>query len=101
MTRRTARWIAVSVLAIVPLQAGARTFRALRAGRSHTLAVDGAGGVWGWGDNRSFQLGVDVERYDVLSPRPLGLSDMSTVVAGLDHSLAMAADGTVWRWGGA
>ncbi|MFB9991498.1 RCC1 domain-containing protein [Deinococcus oregonensis] len=54
----------------------------------HSLALNSAGAVVGWGTNAYGQLTV-----------PAGLSGAVAVAAGYVHSLALKADGTVVAWG--
>lgn len=81
---------------------------AVSAGQHHTLALDGDGRVWAWGNNTFGQLGDGRWGLDAHSPIPrpvLGpeghgfLENVVSVAAGWDHSVALLADGTVWAWG--
>ncbi len=68
-------------------------FKAIAAGRMHTLALKhGDGTVLGWGDN---SWGYPVGQSTV----PAGLSNVVAIASGLYHNLALNADGTVVAWG--
>ena len=67
------------------------------------LALDTAGGLWGWGDNTSGQLGTGT-----LGPLPapgygkVALPKGATVVQaaiGAGHGLALDLQGNLWGWG--
>jgi alpha-tubulin suppressor-like RCC1 family protein len=64
----------------------------------HGVAVNQSGEMFGWGSNRSFQLGDDhgdrktVERIE-------GISGVKAVAIGPGFTLALKQDGTVWSWG--
>ena len=73
-------------------------FRAVAAGKEHSLAVKSDGTVWAWGGNSFGQLG-DGTRINRSSPvRIHGLTDIVSVAAS-NHSLALRNDGTLWAWG--
>ena len=87
---------------------------AVAAGRGHSLALDGNGALWAWGDNRWGQLGNGESRTPastcVMPDGPAGharivptkvdlAAPVIAMAAGSDHSLALTADGTVWSWG--
>ncbi|WP_158616757.1 MopE-related protein [Corallococcus sp. CA054B] len=62
-------------------------------------AVLPTGNVWGWGANRSNQLGY---RSDYLHPAPIfesELKDVTSLAIGDSHGLALKQDGTVMSWG--
>ena len=76
----------------------------------HTLAAKTDGSVWGWGDNRSGQLGqtlasqcgtsVDAMFSCATSPvRIPNLPVIRAVAAGNGQSLALDEDGKVWGFG--
>jgi alpha-tubulin suppressor-like RCC1 family protein len=90
------------------------------AGRFHTLAIDGSGGLWAWGANSFGQLGdgtttrrtspvriwsrpcEDCELYPCECPGPAIWSDLpgiKQVSAGNAHTLALKTDGSLWAWG--
>lgn len=73
--------------------------QAMSSGDSHTLALDGQGGVKAWGSNIVGQLG-DGTTNPRSSPAPVpGLQGIVQVAAGINGSAALAMDGTVWMWG--
>ena len=58
----------------------------VRAGGEHSLALDGAGNVWAWGDNQYGQVGNGTTT-DVLLPINV-LAGITQISAGSFHSLA-------------
>jgi len=91
--------------------------KAITAGRAFSLALDGDGRLWAWGDNRSGQLGNGVPSHPVGPsvftcysrgdtgtgqpfPTQVALAEeVISVVAGGDHALALTKSGQVWSWG--
>ena len=77
----------------------------LAAGWRHSVAVDGDGHLWAWGENRLGQLGsgdfaARRSPTPVMGPRNTGsLDDVVAVSAGMHHTLAIRGDGTIWAWG--
>ena len=79
------------------------------AGPTHTLALDGDGHVWAWGDNTYGQLGdgsTSDNGYARLVKDSAGTGLLSNIVmisaggeATNGRSMALAADGTIWVWG--
>jgi alpha-tubulin suppressor-like RCC1 family protein len=79
------------------------------AGSVHTLALDGEGHVWSWGNNTYGQLGdggTTHNGYAKMVRNAAGtdvLEDIVFVSAGGEGtqgtSLAVAIDGTIWVWG--
>ena len=74
----------------------------LVCGRYHTLALQGDGSVWAWGDNVNGQLGL---RFSLLwTNRPARIPSIDNIASLAPgclayHCLAMAADGALWAWG--
>ncbi len=78
---------------------------AVAAGNNHSLALDGDGTVWAWGDGSSGQLG-NGSGNSILLPAKVKnfngvgtLSDVIAIAAGNGYSVALKKDGTVWAWG--
>jgi hypothetical protein len=72
---------------------------AIAAGGKHSLAVSKDGTVYGWGENRSGQLG-DGTVINRLAPVLVrGITNAIAVAAAYDFSVALLADGTVTSWG--
>lgn len=67
-------------------------------GQYHSLAVDGGGTVWAWGDNSSGQLGTG-STTGARSPVKAGAPAATAVAAGLQSSAALTRTGTVSTWG--
>ena len=87
---------------------GLEDVAAIAAGTDHNLALDRAGVVWGWGENRYGQAGSDVpprncdRSEDPCRPAPArvpGLGRITAIAAGPAHSVALDEDGAVWAWG--
>lgn len=73
--------------------------KTIAGGTAHSLAVDGLGQVWGWGENEWYQLGTVAEA-DVSVPRQVeGFERIVAVAAGASHSLALDDQGQVWGVG--
>lgn len=77
----------------------------LGAGRDHSLAVDTAGRLWGWGRKEYGQLGdgiggaTEPDRGDPREiPHPDGRK-WAAATGGADHTLAIDEDGALWAWG--
>lgn len=77
-------------------------FRSISLGRDHGCAVDAAGAVWCWGDDRAGMsrggAGGPPVTTPVRVPVPAAVVE---VAAGSDATCARAADGAAWCWGGA
>lgn len=84
----------------------------LACGKEFVLALKSDGTVWGWGINRSFEMGQEEkESYAYHSPgmkaeinyvQPVqipSLSDIRDIAAGESYALAAKKDGTVLGWG--
>lgn len=74
------------------------------AGSRHTMAITDGGTLWGWGHNRSGQLGLGTGGYweDEHSYRltPVQIMEnVSRVSAGSVHTMAITYDGELWGWG--
>ena len=92
-----------SGVACVPFNIG--TTGSISAGREHSLAVDGNGNVWAWGDqlgdgtttSRSNPVPVCARGSGATCER-LNIGRTGSVSAGV-HSLAVDFVGNVWAWG--
>jgi alpha-tubulin suppressor-like RCC1 family protein len=89
-------WLLVAACLSLSVHAEAAT---VAAGASHTVVVDGSGGVWTWGRNNWGQLGNGTLTTSLLPLQVSGVSGVVAVAAGEFHTLALAADGRVWAWG--
>ncbi|OSX80946.1 hypothetical protein BU14_0031s0115 [Porphyra umbilicalis] len=73
---------------------------------THTLATDGDGAVWGWGDNAAGALVLDAGVRFVGTPRRLpafvdvAVAAVYTAADGCGACAALTADGGVLVWGG-
>lgn len=72
---------------------------AIAAGGNHSLAVDGNGEVWAWGQNDFGQLGDSTVANRSTPVKVKHLSGIIQVAAGTNHSVALKHDGAVWAWG--
>jgi alpha-tubulin suppressor-like RCC1 family protein len=72
---------------------------AIAAGGNHSLAVDGNGEVWAWGQNDFGQLGDSTIANRSTPVKVKHLNNVIQVAAGANHSLALKSDGSVWAWG--
>ncbi|RXJ02245.1 hypothetical protein DS745_07605 [Anaerobacillus alkaliphilus] len=68
-------------------------------GDSYSIALNGDGTVWTWGDNEYGQLGDNTNSRRSTPIQVRGLVDIIDVSAGGRHSLALRNDGSVWVWG--
>ncbi len=74
---------------------------AIAAGTRHSLALDPAGKIWAWGDNRAGQVGNGDPNHTVLQPELIALEDIQclTLAAGDTYNLSMDTTGLAWEWG--
>lgn len=64
------------------------------------IGLKSDGTIWGWGDNTSYQLGLE-DRSSRTTPVQIGTdNDWKQVSLGSSHCLALKKDGTLWGWGG-
>jgi alpha-tubulin suppressor-like RCC1 family protein len=89
----------VDAFDLVQVAPGLR-FRSVSAGAYHVLGVDLDGGLVGWGDNGSGELGVGSPP-QIVSPRSIGPGYRVAVAPDYrgTWSLALKTDGTLWGWG--
>ena len=72
----------------------------VRAGKSHSLALDDSWQVWAFGRDILGQLGEGSTWIDRNTPTLLPtLPPIVSIAAGEDHNLAADVDGRVWAWG--
>ena len=90
----------------IPTQIGSATnwvpHKVSSSGGDATLAVNAAGELYGWGDNRSGQLGDGTKTVHSV-PVQIG-SDTNWAMAevcGSGATVAIKTDGTLWSWGAA
>jgi hypothetical protein len=71
----------------------------ISCGLEHSLALTESGRVFGWGDNYSGQLGVDVRRSS--EPIIIKLNDLKIqkISCGWNHSLLLSYDGDIYAFG--
>lgn len=73
----------------------------LALGERHVLLLKSDGGLWGWGQNTSGQLGDGTPQSgynEVSTPVYLG-NGYIKITAARKHSLAIKSDGSLWGWG--
>jgi hypothetical protein len=69
------------------------------AGEHHAMAIDGAGKLYGWGNNFRGQVG-DGTFIQRESPVPVSIGGCVIAVScGLTHTIALRSDGIVYSWG--
>ncbi len=95
----------LSDVAIVTIQ-NLPSVSSIDAGERHVLALTKHGKVYGWGDNKNGQLGVEPTDQLRRSRKPILVSGLQNVVSiaaqgstNFGFSGAVKADGTVWMWG--
>ncbi len=88
-------------ISTVTVEASATTFVSISAGERHSLALDGSGNAWAWGNNDSGQLGDGTTGIRVVpgAVSMPGNVTFTAVSAGLYHSLALDESGNAWAWG--
>jgi hypothetical protein len=74
-------------------------FVEVAAGGSHTCARTSDGGVYCWGENHSYELGVAGVRSAARPVRVPGVSRAVAIATGAHHTCAVLADGSVVCWG--
>jgi alpha-tubulin suppressor-like RCC1 family protein len=92
---------------LVPAHVGINV-QQVAGGLSHSLVLDSAGAVWGYGNNQFGQLGdgTTTSTFSIpiipvatdLSMLPAGVT-ITKVAVGTNNSVALASDNTVWTWG--
>jgi len=86
-----------------PIQVGSgKDWVVAAAGGDSSLGLKNQGSLWGWGNNRSGQLGLGNRGpYGVkVVPTRVGVAgDWSAIACGGFDTLALKADGSLWAWG--
>ncbi len=85
----------------VPVRvSGLTNMVAIAAGANHSLALDGGGQLWAWGDDEYEQLGDGGVAYGANLPmQVVGLTNIISIAAGTEASVAVDANGNLWQWG--
>ena len=77
-----------------------RDWSAVACGGEHSLALKTDGTLWGWGSNRSGQLGLGHDMNLLGPPCRVGRDcDWWQIACGGSYSVAIRRDGTLWQWG--
>ncbi len=85
--------------------AGLPSIKALAAGGSFSLALDGSGNVWSWGSGALGdgtpigQPGAPGRATPMKVLDRAGTTPVIAIAAGREHALALTSDGTVLAWG--
>jgi alpha-tubulin suppressor-like RCC1 family protein len=79
--------------------AGLSGIVSVAAGNDNSYALRGDGTLYGWGDNRTAQVGAGVRGDRPEAVQTVGLTAITSVAAGNSFSMAVRSDGTLWAWG--
>ncbi len=92
-----------------PLEDNTTKWKAVAAGRVHTVGIDSDGTLWSWGKNESGQLGdgttinkstpVRVKQTTEAGPLADNTTEWKAVSAGYNHTAGIDIDGSFWSWG--
>jgi alpha-tubulin suppressor-like RCC1 family protein len=77
------------------------SFTAIAVGALHSLAIDGVGHAWAWGQGRGGQLGNGGRQetsIPVAVTMPQGVA-FAAIAANLTGDLALDRNGNAWTWG--
>jgi len=79
------------------------SFKAISAGSNFSIALDGSGDIWAWGNSANGRLGNNSTSGNISTPFklitvPAGTSFQS-IVAGDGTTLALDTVGNIWAWG--
>jgi len=80
---------------------GSGTWRAVVAGRVHTLGLSQEGVLYSWGQGSSGQLGLadSVQHPEPVEVKELKGAKISSIGAGASTSFAVTSVGELWAWG--
>eukprot|EP00347_Sterkiella_histriomuscorum_P016162 403354247 len=76
-------------------------FTDIRAGSSHTLALNDQGQIYSWGHGMAGQLGID-QRQNSIEPQLIHINKriyFKKISAGVAHSSAISVTGQLFMWG--
>ncbi len=84
----------------VRVQQGGTTWKAVVAGKNHTVGIaeDGTLLSWGWNLNGQLGDGTTIGRTMPVRVQKIGTT-WKAVAAGGTHTVGIAEDGTLWSWG--
>jgi alpha-tubulin suppressor-like RCC1 family protein len=97
-----AQYNIASVLTPVSIAGAVKTFCAISAGATHTIAIDKNGRAWGWGVDLNGQLGLNSRLFYITTPMSLyGNKTFCKIQinTGATFSTAIDYQGRVWSWG--
>jgi len=87
---------------LVPTRVDGANYAAISAGRTHAMAMDGSGALFGWGNNGSHQLGLGVDSPSTqvfVAQRIGGASNWASITANDNVSMAIDGGGELYGWG--
>jgi len=82
--------------------AGFNGITAISAGTIHSMALDGQGNVWTWGNGGNGRLGHGGTAQENRPRMITGITSFNRIMeikAGHDHNIALDESGNVWTWG--
>jgi alpha-tubulin suppressor-like RCC1 family protein len=77
----------------------ATTWAQVHPGGGHTLGLNSAGGLFGWGLNSFGQLGDNSRTNRAAPGAQIGAQVWKEIAAGERMSLGITSDGQLWSWG--
>ena len=73
---------------------------AIEAGGYHAALLDKQGGVWTWGKNDVYQLGIETKGKPVAAPTQVSLpGPAASLTVYSSQNYAILADTSMWSWG--